>query len=222
MSRGLDAARLCLVSDRRRLADAAGRPATDSVALLAEQAVAAAAAGIGAFHLREPDLDTDRLLALVRTLRQAVGQGPTRLLVNDRADVAAAAGVGLHLKERSMQAARVRVALPAVHPIWRAVHDVDGAHAAGPVDVLVAGTVLATRSKAAGSPTLGHDGLAAIVRAAARPVYAIGGLTGASWPSLSATGAHGCAAIGVFLPRSGEDVAQAVRRAVRGFAVGVD
>ncbi len=192
------------------------------MALLVEQVAAAAAAGIGAFQLREPDLDTDALFALVCTVRAAVGDAPMALLVNDRADVAAAAGVGVHLKERSMPAARVKAALPAVRPIWRAVHDVDGARAAGPVDALVAGTVQASRSKAAGSPTLGHAGLAAIVIATARPVYAIGGLTGASWPSLSATGAHGCAAIGVFLPRNGEDIAQAVGRAVRGFADGVD
>jgi thiamine-phosphate pyrophosphorylase len=221
VSAGLAPGRLCLVSDRRRLAAAAGTDVTDAPALLVEQAAAASACDVGVFQVREPDLTTDALLTLAAAVRAALGPA-TRLLVNDRADVAAAADAGVHLKERSMPAARVRTALPSVRPIWRAVHDADGARNAGPVDALVAGTVLATRSKPTAAPTLGLDGLAAIVAATALPVYAIGGLTGASWRSVSASGAYGCAAIGVFLPRSGEDIASAMRRAVRGFADGVD
>lgn len=221
MSAGLAADRLCVVSDRRRLAAAAGRPIADAAVLLVEQATAAGAAGVGAFQLREPDLEADALFALARAVRDALGAA-TVLLVNDRADVAAAAGAGVHLKESSLPAARVRAALPGVRPIWRAVHDPDGARAAGPVDALVAGTVMGTRSKPSATPTLGGPGLAAVVAATTRPVYAIGGLTGASWRRVAGSGAHGGAAIGVFLPRPHEDIAAAMRRAVRDFAAGVD
>lgn len=218
---GLDAGRLCLVSDRRRLAAAAGRPEADAAAALVEQASAAAACGIGAFQIREPDLDAEALLTLTRAVIAVLG-GVTQVLVNDRADIAAAAGAGVHLKERSLPADRIRAALPAVRPIWRAVHDLAGVRAAGPVDALVAGTVLPTRSKDAAVATLGAAGLSTIAAAATVPVYAIGGLSGGTWPSISACGVHGCAAIRVFVPRAGEDIAVAVRRAVRGFAECVD
>lgn len=220
MTAGLPPSRLCIVSDRRRLCAAAGRGLEHGAALLVELAAAAAAEGVGAFQLREPDLGAAELVGLARAIRGAAG--PVTLLVNDRADVAACVGAGLHLRERSMPAARVRVALPGVAPIWQAVHGDAGVSAAGPVDALVAGTVARTASKPAGHPILGVAGLAAIVRASPVPVFAIGGLTGASWPSLASTGAHGCAAIGVFLPRPGEDCRAAVRRAVSGFARGVD
>ena len=86
----------------------------------------------------------------------------------------------------------------------------------------MAGTVQATVSKPAGGPTLGLEGLAAVVAASAVPVYAIGGLVGADWPRLAPLGVYGVAAIGVFLPREGESIAQAVHRAVDAFAAGVD
>lgn len=218
---GLPPSRLAVVSHRRRLSAALGAPVERASELLVAQAAAAAAEGLGAFQLREPDLGAAELLALARALRAVLGA--TALLVNDRADVAAAAGAGVHLRERSMPAARVRAALPGVAPIWRAVHDRAGVSAAGPVDALVAGTVAPTPSKAPGGPLLGPGGLRALVEAAAGvPVYAIGGITGASWPILAPSGAAGCAAIGVFLPRTGEDCRAAMRRAVAGFVLGVD
>ncbi|MEZ5420686.1 MAG: thiamine phosphate synthase [Vicinamibacterales bacterium] len=220
MSAGLAADRLCLVSDRRRLCAAAGAPLTEGAALLVEQAAAAGAAGIGAFQLREPDLAAADLLALARAIVLVLG--PTRLLVNDRADVAAAAGAGVHLRERSLPAARVRAALAGVAPIWRAVHDVAGVAAAGPVDALVAGTVSVSVSKPATASLLGVDGLAAIVAAATVPVYAIGGLRGRVWPTVAPSGAAGCAAIGAFLPLAGERIAAAMTRAVEEFRRGVD
>ena len=66
-------------------------------------------------------------------------------------------------------------------------------------DYLVAGTVWATVSKPADHRLLGIDGLAAIVRAAAVPVLAIGGVTLDRLPELTARGAAGFAAIGMFI-----------------------
>lgn len=207
------ASRLGIVSDRRRLAAAAGRPPLDGTALLAEQVAAAAACGVAFFQVREPDLGGAALLALTRELA-AIAGGRTRLVVNDRADVAAAAGTGLHLRQASYGTASVRAWLPAATWISRAVHSVDGVAAAGPVDALIAGTAAPSASKPPGSATLGPRGLAAIVAASRVPVFAIGGLGPAEWPWVAASGAFGMAAIGLFLPRPGESVGAAVRRAV--------
>ncbi len=209
----LPAARLGLVSDRRRLAAAAGRPPQHGAALLAEQVEAAAACGLAFIQIREPDLGGAALLALTRQL-VAIAGGRTRLVVNDRADVAAVAGAALHLRHHSMSASVVRPWLPPGTWLSRAVHAVADVAAAGPVDVLIAGTAAPSASKPAGSPTLGPAGLAAVVAESPVPVFAIGGLGPAEWSWVAASGAFGMAAIGLFLPRPGESVGAAVRRAV--------
>ncbi len=215
MSAGLPRPWIVLVSDRARLCAAAGRPPGEATRLLVEQAAAAAAAGVTAFQVREPDLDTRTLLALVERIAGAAGPR-MRVLVNDRADVAAALGVGVHLRATSMPAARVRDWQPALAWITQAVHDVsDLARAAG-ADALIAGTVRATPSKPASTPTLGLTGLARIASAAPVPVVGIGGLTVGDWPALRQAGAAGLAAIGAFLPGRGETVGDAVRRAMTG------
>lgn len=207
------AARLGIVSDRRRLTAAAGRPPHDAPALLAEQVEAAAACGLAFFQLREPDLSGAALLALTRAL-VATAAGRTRIIVNDRADVAAAAVAGLHLRHLSLPTDAARVWMPAGTWVTRAVHTVADVAAAGPVDALVAGTAAPSVSKPAGSATLGPEGLAALVAASSVPVFAIGGLKADDWPWLSASGAFGMAAIGFFLPRPGETAGAAVHRAV--------
>lgn len=205
--------RVGLVSHRHRLCAAAGRPLHDAPALLAAQVDGAGDAGVEFFQVREPDLDGGQLLALVRDLI-AVARGRVRIVVNDRADVAVAAGAGLHLKSGSLPTARLRAWLPPGLWLSRAVHDVAEAHAATGVDVVLAGTVLATVSKSADTHWLGFDGLARLTAVARAPVFAIGGVTAADWPALAAAGAAGLAAIGWMLPRAGEDPGHAVRRAM--------
>jgi len=212
---------LFVVSDRRRLCAAAGRPLADAHRLVVAQAGAAAAAGVTAFQVRERDLDALALLALVRDVA-AVAAGRLRVLVNDRADVAAAAGVGVHLRADSIAAARLRPWLPNDTWISRSAHDRRELGAVGPVNAVLVGAVRATASKRAGHPLLGDDGLAVLVAAAGVPVVAIGGVSAADWPRLQHAGAAGLAAIGAFLPRSGESVEAAVHRAAGEFAAVVD
>ena len=95
----------------------------------------------------------------------------TRIIVNDRLDVAIAAGAaGVHLRSDSVPPANARALAPAGFLIGRSVHNaVDARRFGGDVDYLVAGTVWATPSKPAGHMLLGVDGLAAVVRAASSP-----------------------------------------------------
>lgn len=213
--------RLCIVSDRARLCAAAGQPLSSAPALLRAQVVAAAAAGVECYQVRERDLEARPLWRLVEQLTTAAGS-TLRLLVNDRADVAHATGAGLHLRASSMAAARVRPWLPVGTWLMRSVHDSAEARAAGPVHALVAGAVFATASKPSGHPTLGLDGLAAVVAASSVPVFAIGGVSAANWRAIQATGAIGLAGIGWFLPMRDEDPGDAVMRAVGDAAAVVD
>lgn len=210
---GVPRPRIGLVSHRHRLCAAAGRPLRDAADLLAAQVAGAAMCGVEFFQVREPDLDGGALLALVTRLR-AVADGRVRLVVNDRADVAACSSAGLHLKRASMALARVRAWLPPGTWVSCAVHDESEVHAAAGADALIAGTVQPTVSKPDAAQWLGLEGLARLTASTPAPVFAIGGLTGRDWPALAAAGAAGIAAIGWVLPRPGEDPSEAVVRAV--------
>lgn len=211
---------LGIVSDRRRLCAALELPLHDAATALIAQVRAAAAAHLAFYQLREPDLETSTLLALARQL-VAAAAGGVRVFVNDRVDVAVAAGADVHLKGESLPSVRVRPWLPAGTSMSRAVHGVDEVTAAEPVDFVIAGTVSPTVSKAADTALLGLEGLAAIVAVCPVPVFAIGGITPSAWTAIAPTGAAGCAAIGAFLPARGESAESAVERAAAAFR-GVD
>jgi thiamine-phosphate diphosphorylase len=172
---------------------------------LVAQVRAAALAGVDLVQVRELDLETDALVRLVERAVAAVRGTEARIVVNDRYDVARAAGAhGIHLRGDSYPAARVRSGAPPGFLIGRSVHDPDEAAAvvqAGGIDYLVFGTVFQTASKPAGHVPAGLEGLVAVVRAAGRvPVLAIGGVSVESAPRLALAGAAGLAAIGLFLP----------------------
>ena len=188
---------LQLVTDGRRLAPGGGVAAV--TAALETQAAVAARAGVDLIQVREPWLGAGDLYRLVRALLPVVRGSGTRLVVNDRLDVALSAGAdGVHLKGESIEPSQARRLAPADFLIGLSVHSVDEAQRAEGADYLVAGTVWPTPSKIEGHPRIGVDGLRAIVRATPRPVLAIGGVTEARFADVAATGAAGIAAISLF------------------------
>jgi thiamine-phosphate diphosphorylase len=203
---------ICLVTDRRRLGAAIGARPPELIDALHEQVTAAAEVGIDFVQIREPDLDARALTDLVRSLIAGCRGSPTRILVNDRLDVAIAAGAaGVHLKENSitpelarcLMSTSARASLDQPHLVTCAVHTPLTATARHSADLLIAGTVLPTVSK---SPTdyLEWKGLKKVIGAAkGTPVLGIGGLDLDSIPSLAASGAAGLAAIGAFIPPPG-------------------
>jgi thiamine-phosphate diphosphorylase len=207
---------LCLVTDRHRLT--AGRPGRPVHALL-EQVAGAAGAGVDLVQLRERDLDARTLFDLTTRCLQAIAGSPTRLLVNDRLDVALAAGAhGVHLRSDSMEAERARALVPPAFLIGRSVHaedEVGGAGMPAAVDYLILGTVFASASKGERAPTLGLDSFGRLARRSAVPVLGIGGITLETAPEVLRHGGAGIAAIGLFLPEGDESPGQAAARAVR-------
>lgn len=202
---------ICLVTDRRR------RPPV-------AQAVEAAEAGVEIIHVRERDLEAGELAALVTGVVAATRGSSTKVVVNDRVDVAAACGAdGVHLRGDSMPAARVRTMVPDGFLIGRSVHSVREAEvasaAAGAVDYLVAGTVFPTTSKPGATTWLGLPGLAAITKAVSVPVLAIGGLTVDRAPEVARAGAKGLAAIALFADPD-RPIKEVVRLLREGFNIG--
>ncbi len=206
---------LCLVTDRRRLGAAIGAPPDRWLETLREQAQAAARSGVDLIQVREPDLEAGVLTSVVRSLMKLVEGTATRVLVNDRVDVALAANAsGVHLKERSVLPSDVRRIAPAGFVIGCSVHGTAAVAARRSADFLIAGTVRPTVSK----PTvdyLDEAGLRRIVEAAGeQPVLGIGGLDIPSIPLLAAACAAGMAAVGAFIPAAGEDVTEFVQKRV--------
>jgi thiamine-phosphate diphosphorylase len=189
---------ICLVTDRRRLY--ADETAGARRACLAGQIRHAVDAGVDLVQVRESDLDAGPLAALVSELLTIAKGTPTRIVVNDRIDVALACGAhGVHLRGDSIPVRAARQIAPAGFLIGRSVHRVEEAVAAGDADYLIAGTVFPSASKGAGAPLLGIEGLAAIARAVDRPVLAIGGITDERIDAVASAGAAGIAAIGLFI-----------------------
>jgi len=189
---------LCLVTDRRRLAGRAASPDRARQCLVA-QVRHARDAGIDLVQLRERDLPAADLAAIGREMVGITRGSRTKIVVNDRVDVAIACGAdGVHLRGDSIDVRAVRAITPQGFIVGRSVHSTEETLRAGEVDYLVAGTVFATPSKPVAA-LLGLEGLAAIVRVARAPVLGIGGVTGATVDRIARTGAAGIAAIGLFI-----------------------
>jgi thiamine-phosphate pyrophosphorylase len=203
---------LCLVTDRRRLCGQEALSFEAARLRLREELQRAIDAGVDLIQLRERDLDARDLTTLAADLVRLTRSTATRVVVNDRLDVAIASGAdGVHLRSDSMPAAAVRRIAPPGFLIGRSVHGVDEAVAAGAVDYLVAGTVFETVSKPGPHHLLGLAGLRAIVAAAGVPVLAIGGVGMEQLGVIADTGAAGVAAIGLFLGGPPGPVVDAVR-----------
>ena len=187
----MDDLRLCLVTDRRAIE-------RDLVLVVAE----CAAAGLPAVQLREKDLGAGDLLVLARQLREVMHPHGAKLVVNDRVDVALAAGAdGVQRTSTSMAIVDMRgVAAGRLH-VGASVHALDEAVAADAAgaDWIVFGPVYDTPSKRAYGAPQGLAKLAAVTKAMRAPVIAIGGITIDRVPEVLAAGASGVAVITAIL-----------------------
>jgi thiamine-phosphate pyrophosphorylase len=178
-----------------------------------ELARLAAAGGADAVQFREKRPWTARSLVETATAmrRELEGTGVC-LVVNDRADVAMAAGVpALHLGRDDVDVATARRILGPGALIGGTANSLGEALrvAATEVDYLGVGPVFGTRSKANPAAALGVDGFRAIAGAVAKPVIAIGSVTADQVGALLDAGAHGVAVISAIICQA--DPAEAAR-----------
>jgi thiamine-phosphate pyrophosphorylase len=173
----------------------------------------AAGAGADAVQFREKRVwSTRALVETAAAMRRALEGAPVCLVVDDRVDVALAAGArAVHLGRNDLDVPTARRALGTDSLIGGTANSLAEALsvAATDVDYLGVGPVFGTRSKANPAPPLGLDGFQAIVEAVAKPVIAIGSVTADRVPALLEAGAHGVAVISAVVCRS--DPAAATR-----------
>jgi thiamine-phosphate pyrophosphorylase len=191
---------VCYVTDRKTIGSG------DAIRSLAERIRLAAAAGVDWVQIREKDLGAKELLALVK---QAFACGTAKVIVNDRLDVALAAGAaGVHLGRESTPVVDVvrwcRAGnAPAEFLIGVSCHSLEDAleaEVAG-ASYLFFGPVFETPSKRSFGPPQGSAKLAEVCRQVRIPVIAIGGVDEKNAAECIRAGAEGIAAIRLFQER---------------------
>ena len=110
-------------------------------------------------QIRERDLSAKDLFLLARRVARSARSHNARLLINDRADVAASLGAGVHLTARSMKAEVVRKAFGPEMLIGVSTHSMKEALEAesGGADFIVFGPVFETVSKKIYGPPVGLE-----------------------------------------------------------------
>src|SRR5579863_5082988 len=185
--------RLCYITDRLSLT----RPS------LEQQIEMAAKAGVDVIQIREKDLPVYELLELVISSLELTRDTATRIVVNDRLDVALACGAGgVHLGSQSMPPARVQNALKVAgrtESFWvgvscHSVNDVRAAEGAGASYALL-GPIFDTPSKRIYGPALGFRVLEQAARSCRLPLFALGGITPERALACIEAGASGIAGI---------------------------
>lgn len=172
-------------------------------------AAAAAAAGAGVVQVRAKHLLAGELLELVLDVAAAVADSApsTRVLVNDRADVAHAArrrGApvhGVHLGQADLPVAEARALLGGDALVGLTagtlehVREADARTGAPRPDYLGSGPFRPTPTKDVGRPPVGLEGYPLRVAATRLPIVAIGDVTLADVAPLSRTGVAGVAVV---------------------------
>ena len=200
---------VCYVTDRRSLPLAVS---SDAIAMLLQTVEAVASAGVDWIQLREKDLCGRESLDLARAALHAMRtRAPrTRILINDRVDVALAAGAGgVHLSENGFSVPEARRLCARFEQqsgncldflIGVSCHSLGAALGAARdgADYIYFSPIFHTPSKAFYGPPQGVERLRQICRAVSIPVIAIGGITLENVASCYAAGAAGAAAIRLF------------------------
>lgn len=194
---------------------------TDPVLLKGRDAVtvcrAAVQGGATMIQVRWKDGVPADVLELTRALVAAL---PTPILVNDRADIAIAAGAaGAHLGWEDVPLDVLRPHLPAGFLLGLSVGSPEEASRAAALsaDYWSIGPCFATSNKSDAGPALGPEGFGALARLAPEgvPVIGIGGIMPGNAGLITGAGAAGVAVIGAVLgARDPEGAARELRSAV--------
>ncbi|MDQ3474605.1 MAG: thiamine phosphate synthase [Acidobacteriota bacterium] len=162
---------------------------------------AAVAARVSLIQLREKNLSVRVLFELTAQAAEIIRRSETRLLVNDRADIARAAGAaGVHLNTRSLGADVIRRTFGPDFLIGVSTHSIAEARAArNHADFAVFGPVFRTESKEKYGAPQGVAKFAEVVRAVTPfPILALGGIALDQVAACREAGACGIAGIGIY------------------------
>ncbi len=188
---------------------------------LVEVVRAALRGGAPAVQLRSKNATAREMVELARTLLAETQPTGALLFVNDRVDVALAAGAdGAHLGDDDLPLTAARRIVPSGFLLGRSVETPEQARMAerGGADYLGAGPVFATASKPDAGTPIGLEGLRRVAGAVRIPVVAIGGIDHQNAAAVRSAGAAGIAVIRAIM--QAEDPEREVRRLLQELATG--
>jgi len=185
---------------------------------LADLAAAAAKGGATLIQYRAKDASTREMVREAKAIHEALSGTGVPLLINDRIDVALAAGAeGVHLGADDMALADARRLLGEAAIIGATLkHAGELPYLASVrIDYACIGGVFATQHKDNADAALGLDGYRSLRKAARAalgelPISAIAGITAQNAASVMAAGADGIAVIGAMF--GGDDVEGATQK----------
>jgi len=172
--------------------------------------------GATCIQLREKDLATRELFSLAEQLRKLTREKGVTFIVNDRLDVALAAGAdGVHLGQDDLPLSAARRLMPPGMILGASAGSLQEARQAQAMGAsyLGVGAVFMTGTKPDAGKPIGLENLAAICRGVNIPVIGIGGINAANAGQVIEAGARGVAVISSVV--AADDVAAAAREIAR-------
>ncbi len=161
------------------------------------------AAGVDWLQYRNKQGSDQEILRDANLLRDLFADTPTRLILNDRADLVTQAKFhGVHVGQMDIAPAAARGHVGESSIVGVSTHTLEQIAVANATDCdyIAYGPIFATASKDNPDPVVGLEGLRAARRATKKPLVAIGGITRANCRSVLDAGADSIAVISELLP----------------------
>jgi thiamine-phosphate pyrophosphorylase len=180
---------------------------------LEEVVAAAVRGGVTAVQLREKEASTREYISLARRLKVVLTEFGVPLIINDRVDVALAAGAaGVHLGRSDMAYDDARRLLGPERVIGISIERLEQAREAELWDIayIAASPVFPTPTKKDTGPAWGLEGLRRLRSASKHRIVAIGGVNETNAAEVMAAGADGIAVVSAVM--AAEDPEAAARK----------
>jgi thiamine-phosphate pyrophosphorylase len=167
--------------------------AEDQRLTLVDRVAAAVRGGATSVQVRLKKATPREVVEITKAIMSKV---PVPVIVNDRADIALAAGAaGVHVGEADLPVSAIRRFVPESFIIGASLGGNAELANAKEADYVGIGPLFTTGSKGDAGKAIGIDGFRQLAELAGRPALAVGGLTAVSAPQLMAAGAAGVAVI---------------------------
>jgi thiamine-phosphate pyrophosphorylase len=186
----------------------------DQRGVLVERAAAAVRGGATCIQLRLKNATPREVVDVARALVQGV---TVPVIVNDRADIALAAGAaGVHVGDADLPVVAIRRFAPASFIIGASLGSDRELENARDADYVGIGPMFSSGSKADAGDAIGIDGFKRLQALCELPAIAIGGITAERVPQIMAAGAAGVAAINAIFKGSDPETATSLLAAAIG------
>ena len=187
--------------------------AEDQRATLADRVAAAVRGGATSVQVRLKSATSREVVEITRAIMSRVS---VPVIVNDRADIALAAGAaGVHVGEADLPVAAIRRFAPADFIVGASLgSDAELANAKD-ADYVGIGPVYGSDSKGDAGSAIGVDGFLRLAALVARPAVAVGGITADRALQITVAGAAGVAVINaIFTADDPESATRAIAAAI--------